>query len=69
MTLTIIHYYYYRTVLYYFEKISKNDTSVLRTASKETPDLDQQKMQQELTQNNPHYPILKTKQQGFGETL
>ena len=38
---------------YYFEKIPKNETSVLRTESKETPDLDQHRMQQELTQNNP----------------
>ena len=46
---------------YYFEKIPKNDTSVLRTESKETTDLDQHRMQQELTQNNPRHPILNTK--------
>ena len=46
---------------YYFEKIPKNDTSVLRTESKETPDLDPHRTHQELTQNNPRYPILNTK--------
>ena len=46
---------------YYFEKIPKNDTGVLRTESKETPDLDQQRTQQGLTQNNPRHPILNTK--------
>ena len=46
---------------YYFEKIPKKDTSVLRTATKETPDLDRQRTRQELTQNNPRYPILNTK--------
>ena len=46
---------------YYFEKIPKNDTSVLRTAPKETPDLDRQRTRQELTQNNPRYPIRNTK--------
>ena len=46
---------------YYFEKIPKNDGSVPRTASKETPDLDRQRTRQELTQNNPRYPILNTK--------
>ena len=50
-----------KTTRYYFEKIPKNDTSVLRTESKETPDLDQHRMQQELTQNNPRHPMLNTK--------
>ena len=49
------------TLRYYFEKIPKNDTRVLLTESKETPDLDQHRMQQELTQNNPRHPILNTK--------
>ena len=43
---------------YYLEKIPKNDTGVLRTESKETPDLDQQRTQQRLTQSNPRHPIL-----------
>ena len=51
----------YALSTYYFEKTPKNDASVLRTASKETSDVDQQRMQQELTQNNPRYPILNTK--------
>ena len=50
-----------RTHPYYFEEIPKNDTSVLQTASRETPDLDQQRVRRELTQNIPRYPILDTK--------
>ena len=46
---------------YYFEKIPKNDTGVLRTESKVTPDLDEQRTQQGLTQSNPRHPILNTK--------
>ena len=46
---------------YYFEKIPKSNTSVLQTESKEKLDLDQHRTQQELTQNNPRYPILNTK--------
>ena len=34
---------------YYFEKIPKNDTRVLRIATKETPDLHRQRAQQEPT--------------------
>ena len=50
------------SVAYYFEKIPKNDTTrVVRTASKETPDLDRQRTRHELTQNSPRYPILNTK--------
>ena len=50
-----------RIHMYYFEKIPKNDTGVLRTESKETPDLHQQRMQQGLTQSNPRHPILNTR--------
>ena len=53
---------------YYFENIPKNDTGGLRTESKETPGLDEQRAQQGLTQSNPRHPILNTRQQGFGET-
>ena len=57
-----------RIHMYYFEKIPKNDTGVLRTESKETSHLEEQRTQQGLTQSNPRLPILNTKQQGFGET-
>ena len=49
------------SVQYYFEKIPKNDTGVLQTESRETPDLDQRRTQQGLSQNNPRHPILNTK--------
>ena len=44
---------------YYFEKIPKNDTGVLRTESKETQHRGEQ--QQGLTQSDPRHPILNTK--------
>ena len=50
-----------RIHMYYFEKIPKNDTGVLRTESKETPDLEEQRTQQGLTQSNPRHLILNTK--------
>ena len=50
-----------RIHMYYFEKIPKNDTSVLRTESKETPHLGEQRAQQGLIQSNPRHPILNTK--------
>ena len=42
-----------RDSLYYFEKMQKNDTSILRTATKETPDVDHQRTRQELSSKQP----------------
>ena len=42
-----------RDSLYYFEKIQKNDTSILQTAARETPDVDHQRTRQKLSSKQP----------------
>ena len=46
-------FYLGRDSLYYFEKIQKNDTSILQTAARETPDVDHQRTRQKLSSKQP----------------